>query len=179
MFSSAASPSGRDCDATTWQVVLTTISRIVLLAIVLSSGCGGSTAARGEPVAAATVTAMAERSPPSAPLDTRADAGGVPAGETSDASRCAEIHNTLAGIADASTTVRLVVWSDGLRCLASAPVRDKDALQREARRLADSGVQRALLLVDGSVPYGPLIEILDDLLSAGIPDIVFGVSTRD
>jgi biopolymer transport protein ExbD len=69
------------------------------------------------------------------------------------------------------------VRSDGLRCLAAAPVRDKDGLQREARRLADSGVRRAILLVDESVAYGRVIEILDDLRSAGIPDIVFNVST--
>jgi biopolymer transport protein ExbD len=73
----------------------------------------------------------------------------------------------------------MVVWSDGLRCLAAAPVRDKDTLQQEARRLADSGVRRVILLVDESVPYAPIVEILDDLLSAGIPDVVFGVSTRD
>ena len=148
----------------------------VLLAFVLS-GCGGGTAARRDPVPAATVTVGAEPSPPLTPLV--APAGSVPADDPSDALRCAEVHNAFAGDVDDSTTVRLVVWSDGLRCLAAAPVRDKDALQREARRLAGSGVRRAILLVDESVTYGRVIEILDDLRSAGIPEIVFNVSTPD
>lgn len=123
-----------------------------------------------------TVTVAAEPSPSS---DAPTTAGVVLSREPSDASRCEEVHETLATDADPSTTVRMVVWSDGLRCLAATPVPNKDALQREARRLADHGVHRAILFVDPSVPYGLVIEILDDLRTGGIRDIVFSASTRD
>jgi biopolymer transport protein ExbD len=69
-----------------------------------------------------------------------------------------------------------MIWSDGLRCMDGKPVREQDGMRDEAARLVSLGVTGAVLVVDGSVPYGEVVAVMDALMTGGIGEFNFSAA---